>query len=512
MTGEFIRKGHEMTHEKAFKISRALKNLTLLAALAYIFIYLTLAALRIFYPYELEWMEGGAVDHITRILSGLALYEKPSIEFMSFPYTPLYFYVSALICKFSWTGFAQLRLVSFASSIACMFFIYKFVRMETGNKTASLIAAGFFAATFGQTGFWMDIAREDTMFLAFFLAAAYIIRFHETASYYILAGALIALSFLSKQTALMMSAPLMLYTLISNKRLAFYFISSTAFFLGGSILLFDKIYDGWFSFHVFSVLFYLHQFSRQVNDVFMNLFNFIAGDVSLMAPALCVCLLFFFEAFKKDRSAFWFYSLMFAGMFAGPAYTRILWESYINVLIPACAIVAVITGLFIAGMSRNAITDEPGRLKYSNIIFFICITQFALLAYDPVRQVPSAADKKAGDALIELIRNIKGEVFMPYHGFLCSLAGKSTHIHMLPMINILLSSNEKMKNEFLSEMNAFMKKKRFAAIILDTNTLLKKNTGIADNYVFKKFIFNDTKTFWPVAGAETRPKYLMVPK
>ncbi len=512
MADEFIKKGQRMSQKTALKINRALKNLMLLAALAYIFIYITLAALRIFYPYELEWMEGGAVDHVTRIISGLALYEKPSIEFMSFPYTPLYFYVSALVCKFSWTGFAQLRLVSFASSLACMIFIYKFVRMETENKTASLIAAGFFAATFGQTGFWMDIAREDTMFLAFFLAAAYIVRFYKTPPFYILAGVFLALSFLSKQTALMMSVPLMLYSLISAQRLAFYFVSSSAFFLGGSILLFDRIYNGWFSFHVFSVLFYLHQFSRQVNDVFMNLFNFLAEDALLMTPAIFICLVFFFGAFKKDRGTFWFYSLMFAAMFAGPAYTRILWESYINVLIPSCAILAIITGLFIAEMSRRDTTREPVSLKYSNIACLICVIQFVFLAYDPVKQVPSAADKKAGDALVELIRNIKGEVFMPYHGFLCSLAGKNTHIHMLPMINILLSSNEKMRTEFLNEMNGFMKKKRFAAIILDTSTLLKNNTGIADNYVFKKFIFNDTKTFWPVAGAETRPKYLMVPK
>ncbi len=502
-----------MSRETSLKINSALKNLLFLSALAYFFIYLTLAALRIFYPYELEWMEGGAVDHAARIISGSPLYEKPSIEFMSFPYTPLYFYISALLCNLSWTGFAQLRLVSFAASLICMLFIYKFVRSETQNKAASFIAACFFAATFGQTGFWMDIAREDTMFLAFFLAAAYIVRFHETGAFYILAGALIALSFLSKQTALMMSAPLMLYSAISNQRLAVCFISSLSFFLGGSILLFDKIYAGWFSFHVFSVLFYLHQFSRQVGDVFMNLFIFLADDVLRMAPAICICLAFFFGAFKKDRKAFWFYSLMFLGMFAGPAYTRILWESYINVLIPSCAILAIVMGLFIAETPRSDPgRTEPGSLKYSNLVYFICVIQFSLLAYDPVKQIPSAADRRAGDELIEQIKNIQGEVFMPYHGFLCSMAGKKTHIHMLPMINILLSSNEQMKDAFLDEMRAEMKKKRFAAIILDTPTLLKKNTGIADNYVLKKIVFSDAATFWPVAGAETRPKYLMVPK
>ena len=501
-----------MNRKTALKIYGALENLLVLTALAYFFIYLTLAALRIPYPYELEWMEGGAVDHAARIISGSPLYEKPSIEFMSFPYTPLYFYVSALLCKFSWTGFAQLRLVSFISSLICLLLIYKFVYSETSNKKASFIAACFFAATFGQTGFWMDIAREDTMFLAFFLAAAYILKFRETAPFYILAGFLVALSFLSKQTALVMSVPLMLYSLISNRRLAFYFISSSGFFLGGSILLFDKIYDGWFSFHVFSVLLQLHQFSRQVGDVYMNLFNFLAEDILAMAPAVCICLAFFFGAFKKDRKTFWFYSLMFLGMFAGPAYTRILWESYINVLLPSCAILAVITGLFFADVSPEKVRDGSVTLKYSGIVYLVCLIQFLILAYDPVKQIPTADDRKSGDALIKQIKNIKGEVFMPYHGFLCSMAGKSTHIHMLPMINILLSSDDKMKNDFLSGVRAEMKKKRFAAVILDTNTLLKEKTGIADNYVFKKFIFSDTRTFWPVAGAETRPRYLMIPK
>ena len=45
--------------------------------------------LRLSYPLDLEWMEGGILTHALRLGRGLPLYAEPSVDFVSFLYTPL---------------------------------------------------------------------------------------------------------------------------------------------------------------------------------------------------------------------------------------------------------------------------------------------------------------------------------------------------------------------------------------------------------------------------------------
>jgi len=120
-----------MARRYGLTLSGALRWILALSALAYLLLFLYLALRRLGYPYELEWMEGGTVDHVRRILSGQRLYVEPSIEFTPFIYTPLYFYTAALLAKVFGVSFFALRLVSFLSSIGCFVIIFQFVRRET---------------------------------------------------------------------------------------------------------------------------------------------------------------------------------------------------------------------------------------------------------------------------------------------------------------------------------------------------------------------------------------------
>ena len=89
-------------------------------AAAYILVYLAVALLRLRYPFQLEWIESGSLDQVRRILSGRKLYARPSLGFVSFIYTPVYFYVSAAAARVLGDGFLPLRLVSLAASLGCM--------------------------------------------------------------------------------------------------------------------------------------------------------------------------------------------------------------------------------------------------------------------------------------------------------------------------------------------------------------------------------------------------------
>ncbi len=63
----------------------------------FVLAYVTVAILRLRYPFELEWMEGGMVDRVHRIMTGRPLYIGPSLRFVPFVYPPFYFYLGALV-------------------------------------------------------------------------------------------------------------------------------------------------------------------------------------------------------------------------------------------------------------------------------------------------------------------------------------------------------------------------------------------------------------------------------
>ncbi len=148
-----------MRQDLAERAPRLLRQGLLWFALLFPAAYLGVAVLRLSYPFELEWLEGGCLDHVGRVLDGKKLYGPPSLEFVPFIYTPLYYYVAALVAGIVGFGFLPLRLVSFAASLGCLGCIYLVVRRETLDRFPAVLAACLFAATYRASGGWLDLAR-----------------------------------------------------------------------------------------------------------------------------------------------------------------------------------------------------------------------------------------------------------------------------------------------------------------------------------------------------------------
>lgn len=234
-------------------VSKFFRYTLLECAALYVAAYLILVFFRIQYPFELEWFEGGSLEQIRRILSGQKLYVCPSLEFVPFIYTPLYFYLSAFVSKFLGIRFISLRLVSFTASLGCFFIIFLFVDRETKSRFSAVLASCLFAATFRISSAFFDIARVDSLFLFFLLTALYLVKFKTTLKSYILAGLFISLSFLTKQTALAMSLPILLYYLYIGWRRSFFFVGTVVVIIGLSTLLLNYIHQGWYNFYVFEL-------------------------------------------------------------------------------------------------------------------------------------------------------------------------------------------------------------------------------------------------------------------
>ncbi len=57
-----------------------------LCAFSYVLAYLYIVYSRIRYPFELEWMEGGSLLQLLRMLQGEKLYVAPTLEYVPFIY------------------------------------------------------------------------------------------------------------------------------------------------------------------------------------------------------------------------------------------------------------------------------------------------------------------------------------------------------------------------------------------------------------------------------------------
>lgn len=196
-----------MTLPFAVRIVIAAESAYLLALLA----YTTLS--RVGFPYELEWLEGWTVQSVRRVLAGQSLFVKPSVEWVPYTYTPLYTYTAAALARVIGPGFLAPRLVSLAATAGCLAFTCALVRRETRSVWCGLAAAAFLAGTYPLSGAWFDIGRVDNLFLFFLLAGLFVARSGSSVAHLAGGGALMALAYFSKQTALLPLAAVAVYGL-----------------------------------------------------------------------------------------------------------------------------------------------------------------------------------------------------------------------------------------------------------------------------------------------------------
>jgi 4-amino-4-deoxy-L-arabinose transferase-like glycosyltransferase len=480
-----------------------LRYLLLFLAVLFIVTYLLVALLRMGYPFELEWMEGASVDHVMRVISGEKLYVAPSLDFVPFIYTPLYFYVSALVSKVVGTGFFPLRLLSFLSSLGCFLIIFLWVRRETKSGFAAIIASSLFAATFRISGAWFDVGRADSLFLLLLLGGLYLLRFKSSARWYLLAGLLISLAFLTKQMTLVVFLFVAAYCFLMNRGRCIYFIGTVIFLVGASTFLLNRLHDGWYTYYVFDL--------PSQHALLRNMWtDFWTADIMSVLSVALIASLFYLvvRTADSDKKKHLFYILMLAGTIVASWLSRVHPGGYVNVLFPAYAALSILFGLAIHRVFeyvRSLPADRRGLI--ANYVYVICIIQFSLLAYNPFAQVPGKKDLEAGQAFIDAMRELPGDVLVPYHGYLPSLAGKSCCAHEAAVNDILKADDGPVKAGLLDEINQALRERKFNCIVLNAPWFPELTEK---NYVRWRPVFDKQDVFWPPTGFQTRPELIFV--
>ena len=487
--------------------AKILRTILLAGAALYPVVYLCLAYYRLRYPFELEWMEGGGLAQVGRILGGEPLYTRPSMAYIPFIYPPLYYYTAAAASRMmGQEGFLPLRLVSFVSSLACFVLIFRMVLKQTGDRTASFLSSALFAATFRAGGAWLDVARVDSMFLALFLAGVYVIAPRLSNKRCLAAGVLFSLSALTKQAALLMCAPLILYLLWKSWPRAVAMAAPMALFLGGATVLQDRATGGWFSYYVL-LLPRQHAWSREI------WLSFWFRDLLSTLPIVLLIAMFaslpLLAPHRRFTGPFWL--AVTAGMLAGSWLMRTFEGGYENVLLPALAILSVLFGL-----SQSTIREWLAGLRpewrHSGEAFvsMACLVQFAFpgLLYDPRLQLPTQLDLMAGRNLVRMVRDATGEVLIPSHPYLVALAGKEPSATEMALQEVQRSRTPE-KEAVEREIAEALRSRRFALVLLDGNSGFLPDF---DRYYVEKARVLQGKEFYPVTGAKRRPEILYVPR
>lgn len=424
-------------------LARLLRFVVAGAVTAPIVGYAWVAAHRLGYPYELDWMEGGSVALAARAAAGHSLYVAPSLAYVGWTYPPLYYWVAAAISKVAGVGFFALRLLSLTASVAAMATLGAIVWRETRDRVAGLVAAGLFAATFVISGAWFDTGRVDSLFLALTLLTLAWGRCARSVRGGMGLGALAFLAFFTKQTALVAVLPTLLYLGASRARVG---IPALLTLLGLAVVStagLDAASHGWYRYYVFSEL-SGQSWAQQVwasfweNDIWRRQWPLVglvtAGGAMLWWEA---------RGRVSWRSPAAYHVVAAAGLILSAWLSRLHTGGFLNVLMPAYAAVALLGGLVFGAVARRAHDRRRGgwRSWAGALVALALLAQVALLAYRPGTETPTAAQRATGATLIAHLRSLPGPAIILRHPWYATLAGKGNSAAQEEAIHDVLRSS-----------------------------------------------------------------------
>jgi hypothetical protein len=474
-----------------------------IVAILFLLVYIGIALVRISYPFELEWMEGGSVIQVQRVLEGNPLYVKPSLGFIPFIYGPVYFYASACVAAVTGNGFLPLRLVSFLSSIGCFACIALIVYRRSRSPFVSLLAGCLFAATFRIGGAFFDLARVDSLFLVLLLAGIYALESPRGWIRMCIAPALLSLSFFTKQSALIVIGTMLLGVMLTRPLREKVVITLVLLVLiGGGVLLLDGLSGGWFTYYTVTVP-SGHELQPNV------LLEFWTKD---LFPVMGIAAVFSVAGFAaRDRIAWRGEALrdvlVFTALMAAGYVSRIHFGGFENVLMVAFAGLAIFFGLGLAEL----IKQQNASPLWSRVVLAGVVVQFIALGFDPRDQVPSQADRAAGTSIVRRIASFRGDVFVFCHPELLRQAGKPTTMHGYAFDDIVRAEyGSGSQYQVEQQLAAMVGAGGYDAIIADSYGEVKRfMPDIGKHYTLvDKSLSRDV--FHPVTGSDTRPSLLFV--
>lgn len=427
---------------------------------------LTLAALGgVGYPYLLEWMEGGTVDVIDRILAGKPVYAEPTLDHVPYIYPPFYYWVSSGIALLLDDQLLAPRLVSVlsvAATVGAIFCITRDASASPGSRDRrdfyGILAIGLYLGCFEISGRWYHLARVDSLYVALLMVGFLLTRGRPGTWRALASGTAWALAFLTKQTAVVAVGPVLLSLVVIEPRR--YLPAALAFgvIVSSSVLVLEIVSDGWFGYFVFDLP-RQHALSLYVGTKEFGLHDLLGRTALATLAAILAGLTLPFVLPARDWIPFW--CLAF-GMVASSWLGRVHIGGYYNVSMPLYATVAVLAPL---GLRQLLDWVTPGRPVPYVLVLAGAAVQLIALLHNPWASIPGPPDIARTEQLLDRLRAMPDDVLVFDMRSVQRAVGKSPYGLEMAARDVL-RSHSPVRDRFYRTLQEDLSRKRFSAILL----------------------------------------------
>jgi hypothetical protein len=451
-----------------FDLAKLIAGLALIIAAVPVAVYLWAATHRIGYPYELDWLEGGTVELVGRVLHGQSLYSAPTLGYAGFTYTPLFSFVAAAVAEITGLGFLPLRIVSLASSLVAITALGLYVRAATADWVAGAVAGGLFAAMYGLTGWFFDVGRLDSMFLALSLLALWRGREGHSVKAGVAVGILAFLAFFTKQVGLITVGPALLCAALARPRAGIAALLTLVALAGASTLILDALTHNWYRYYIEGELAGQPSIQKEYANFWrLSMYRHLHW-LALSAVLGALVLLSQLRPRRPTLVAILRHPLLYdlagaAGLLVAAWISLVHSGSYLNVLMPAYAACAGIGGCAF-GLLR-----ARGALGAVLATALIGLQIHTLLQHEHAGHAqPAASARAAGDELIAKLRALPGPVLVLRHPWYGTLAGKGSFAQADGLTEILRSDDARGVDELRGALVGSLNRYHIQAVVLDS--------------------------------------------
>jgi len=497
---------------------------------------------RLTYPFELEWIENEMVAHGMMLAQEHRIYSAPATEFIAEIYPPVYYLVIAVFFTlFNTVNFFIPRLISVAALVGILILLYRIMIKEGGAQSIGLLVSGFFLSFYEIHGTWFDLARADMLMFVLLLLGCYVLAYGRRRFAAALGAAmLLVAACYTKQTGIYFLPFIGLYLLFKDKKQCLIFSAATGGLLLTLFFLLQYTSDGWFGTYVlFNPLRFNTVLLKPLSELqFRMLFEMrdklipeMRYEIFYKLPVFFTLVLAFMLYRIVSITRHSTFSLWECTALAAPlAYFTIRphpgseRNDFLCMTIWGC----ILLGLFLIRLSAGAAQDSKNRMHIT--VYLLLTLQLCLQLYNPGQLIPTPQDAKKGSEFISMVKNMPGEVYIPYHTLYGSMAGKKKIFNGGAYWSYQILAKEPFRP---ADMIEKVKNKHFSAIIIDdtgyltakgerimvdnVKMLLTANdplsTAVAENYTLAGRIpYSTDSEFRTVTGFQTRPELILKPK
>ena len=181
-------------------------------------------AARMRFPLDIDWLEGGEIYHAWRLHGGLPIYRAATEGFLPFPYPPLYFAILAWMGTIFPIDFASGRALSLAAFVVTITTSGLAVALHAKTQSlvqrlvVAIVAGASVACTYANVEGYYDLARVDSLGIAFAVVAAFALLRGRWGT--VVAGIAATAAIYTKQTMVFPVTALILAAWIDDRRRA----------------------------------------------------------------------------------------------------------------------------------------------------------------------------------------------------------------------------------------------------------------------------------------------------